>query len=349
MRKNLAGILGTGLIGGSVGLGLANTGWEVVGWDPHPAALQVALERGAVARSVASEDALLSEALDLLVLAGPLGTIPATLRRLQTGVLVTDVAGVKAPTVAAGAHLPHFVSGHPMAGREVSGPEAATPSLFRGASWIVIDDDADPTDMERLERIVIQLGAHPIRMSSREHDRTIAIVSHLPQLLASTLIADAAEEVDDLSLVGGSFRDLTRVAASDADMWSELLSANQQLVSETVRRFGHRLQRWAELLESGAKEEIGTALAKAALAQTGLHSSAGIIEVSLLDRPGELAAVGRALEHCGVDVRDIQLRHAPYGGGGLLQIFIKDDDIKTLREELDAEGLLVTPNGGKKQ
>ncbi|GBD84900.1 prephenate dehydrogenase [bacterium BMS3Abin02] len=341
MREGKAGILGTGLIGASIGLGLAAAGWDLVGWDPDLASLRVAHQRGAVARIATSEDDLISEDLDLLVLAGPPKPVPVTLRRLSTDVLVTDVTGVKAPVIAAGAHLAHFVPGHPMAGREVSGPEAATPVLFRGATWILITDGADSDDIEQVEEIVRQLGANPVRMSAGEHDRAVAVVSHLPQLLASTLIAEAATELGDLSLVGGGFRDLTRVAASDADLWSELLAANRPLVVETIERFGCRLQRWADLLEVEAHAEVAAALAEAGRLQEDLHPAVGTVEVSLLDRPGELAAVGRALDHSQVDVRDLQLRHSPHGGGGLLQVFVRNGDIPALCQALNAEALTV--------
>ncbi|NIA25124.1 MAG: prephenate dehydrogenase/arogenate dehydrogenase family protein [Gammaproteobacteria bacterium] len=349
MREGTAGILGTGLIGASIGLGLTAAGWNVVGWDPNPASLHAAHERGAVARMAASETDLVSEDLDLLVLAGPPKAVPVTLRSLSTDVLVTDVTGVKIPVITAGAHLPHFVPGHPMAGRELSGPDAATPVLFRGATWILITDGADPDDMERVEEIVRHLGANPVRMSAGEHDRAIAVVSHLPQLLASTLIAEAAAEIGDLSLVGGGFRDLTRVAASDAALWSELLAANRQLAIETIERFGRRLQRWADLLETESHREVTAALTEAGRLQEDLHAAVSTVEVSLLDRPGELAAVGRALEHSRVDVRDMQLRHAPHGGGGLLKVFVRNGDIPALCRALNAETLTVARIRGNGQ
>jgi len=341
VRRPTAGVLGTGLIGSSIGLGLTAAGWDLIGWDPDLASLQAAHERGAVASIAVSENDVVSEDLDLLILAGPPQAVPGTLRKLSTDVLVTDVAGVKTPVIAAGAHLRHFVPGHPMAGREVSGPAAATPVLFHGATWILTTDGADSDDMERVEEIVRQLGANPVRMSADEHDRAIAVVSHLPQLLASTLIAQAAAELGDLSLVGGSFRDLTRVAASDPGLWSDLLAANRQLAIETIERFGHRLQRWADLLKAEAHVEVTAALAESGRLQERLHPAVAAIEISLLDRPGELAAVGRALEHSRVDVRDLQLRHAPHGGGGLLQVFVRKDDIPALCRALHAEALTV--------
>lgn len=340
MRNPTAGILGTGLIGSSIGLGLIDAGWDVAGWDPDRTALQVAWDRNAITQATVSLVDLVSRPLDLLVLAGPPGTIPATLSELDTDVLVTDVAGIKSEVVSAGTHLAHYVPSHPMAGREVSGPASATRSLFRGASWIVVTDGVDPDDVDRIERVVRQLGANPVRMATKEHDHTVAVVSQLPQVLASTLITEAEAEVGDLSLVGGSFRDLTRVAASDPHLWSELLTANRPVVVDAIERFGRRLQLWAELLDSREEEAIVDRLADAARIHASLHTRVGRVDVSLEDRPGEIAAIGRALEQCGVDVRDLQLRHSPYGGGGLLQLFVRDQDVFPLRQSLAHEGLI---------
>lgn len=132
-----AAVVGTGLIGASIGAGLRESGWTVAGWDPSPSALAGAMAMGALDLE-ASEDDI--QAAELVVLAGPVRAIIDRLGDLRTEALVTDVAGVKGPVVEAGAHLSHFVGGHPMAGRESSGPGAASPAMFRGASWILATD-----------------------------------------------------------------------------------------------------------------------------------------------------------------------------------------------------------------
>jgi prephenate dehydrogenase len=337
-----AGILGTGLIGASIGLSLGRLGWKVTGWDKDPYALSIAASRGAVSSMAASEEDLTSRALDLLVVATPPKVTPHVLRGLSTDALVTDVTGIKAEVVAAGAHLVRFVSSHPMAGREVSGPEAADASLFNGAAWIIVTDGATETDIATLERVVQLLGAHPERMDAARHDRVVTAISHLPQILASTLITEAAGTVPGLSLIGGSFRDLTRVAASDPTLWSELLDTNRTLVIEMLGTFGRRLTEMSRLLAARRTDDLVDSLSEAARLHRELHAPVGLVEVALPDRPGELAAVGRALDHARVDVRDLQLRHAPYGGGGLLRVFVHNADLPTLSAALAAEGLTVT-------
>lgn len=342
MAEPRAGVIGTGLIGASVGLGLTGNGWRVVGWDTNQEALSAARRRGAVSSTATAAGDLAAMDLDLLIVAVPPRVTPHILETLSTETLVTDVAGVKRHVVETGSHLTRFVSSHPMAGREVSGPEAAAGALFSGAAWIVVSDGADEHDMEVLERVIRLLGAHPVRMNAATHDQVVTAVSHLPQLLASALIAEAASTVPDLSLVGGGFRDLTRVAASDPVLWCDLLDTNRTLVVEMLGRFGERLTHLARMISERRTHDVTSTLEDASLIHAGLHAPVGLVEVALPDRPGELAAVGRALDHARVDVRDLQLRHAPYGGGGLLKVFVNNDDLLTLSGELRSEGLSVT-------
>ncbi len=229
-----------------------------------------------------------------------------------------------------------------MAGRELSGPEAADASLFNGAAWILITDGAPSSDLATLEDIVLSMGAHPERMDATTHDHLVTEVSHLPQILASVLVTEASATVPDLSLVGGSFRDLTRVAASDSALWSDLLDSNRTLVIDVLERLERRLTQVAGLLEERRTDDLVDLLSTAARLHGDLLAPVGSVEVALPDRPGELAAVGRALDRARVDVRDLQLRHAPYGGGGLLKVFVHNEDLPTLSAALTDEGLTVT-------
>lgn len=335
-----AGIVGTGLIGASVGLGLARAGWDVAGWDPDPDVLDQAAVVGAIARAVADLDDLLSPPPDVLVLAGPPRAVIEQVGSLATGGLVIDVAGVKAPVVAAN-RLPHFVGTHPMAGREVTGPSAASAGLFRGAVWVMVTDGADPADLDLVEAIVEELGGLPRRMTAADHDAAVAVISHLPQVLAATLATEAADRTRAVELAAGSFRDLTRVAASDPATWVQLLDANRGPVVETVRDFRDRLDRFTAAVEEGDLATVAEVLAAARQLRRDLAPAVVAVRVALADQPGELAKVGRGLESSAVDVRDLQLRHAPYGGGGVLTISVRPGESETLRAALEEQGLLV--------
>ncbi len=224
-----AAIIGTGLIGASIGLALGDQGWEVKGWDPTPEALALATERGAVQVSGSPHDALIGA--DLVFLAGPLSANLSTLAGLSTTALVTDVTGVKQPLLPAVPAGVRFVGGHPMAGREHAGPAAASGALFRGAAWILCDDGAAAEDVELLKVVVGSIGANPVVMPADHHDRVVAAISHLPQLLAVALVDLVSHNPDTAELVSGSFRDLTRVALTESDWWPEVLAANSDSVS----------------------------------------------------------------------------------------------------------------------
>lgn len=331
-----AAILGTGLIGASLGMALRNTGWAVAGWDPDPGALSVAERRGALDDARPTLDSAVSGA-DLVVLAGPLSATVATLRVLDTDALVTDVAGVKLPVVRARPSGLRLVGGHPMAGREQAGPGAATPSLFRGAAWIICPEGAEKPDLEILRSIVGSVGAIPYTMPAVEHDRVVAAISHLPQLLAVSLVNLAAGDPGAMELVAGSFRDLTRVAASEPGWWPELLAANFDNVSRAIDGMIHRLETArAEIVTDS--DSLAYRFEAARRQRQGMASPEVRVGVVLQDRPGEIAAVGRALEHSAVDVRDLQLRHAPHGGGGVLTISVRPQEVEPLRKSLALEG-----------
>ena len=333
----VAALLGTGLIGASIGIGLRGLGWTVVGWDPDGASGQGAVRCGAVHRLAESvEEALVGA--DLVVLAGPPIAIEEQLRTLQTDALVTDVAGVKAPMVAAGRHLKRFVGGHPMAGRESSGPAGASGSLFRGATWVLTTDHASPGDLRAIEEIVTELGAIPVLMDSADHDAAVAAISHLPQVVASALVNRVARHPTALDLAAGGFRDITRIALSDPAWWTDVLVENRTALGSLLRGLGDDLRTWADLIESEDRAAVGAEMLAARTARRSLSAPVAAIGVVLDDRPGEIARVGHALETSGVDLRDLQLRHATHGGGGVLTLSVKAAEVDRLAAALTADG-----------
>jgi prephenate dehydrogenase len=333
-----AAVLGTGLIGSSIGIGLRSLGWSVVGWDPSSTALEGSLVVGAIELAAPTEEASL-EGVDLVVLAGPPLAIEKTLRSLETDAVVTDVAGVKSPMVAAASHLRSYVGGHPMAGRETSGPAGASGSLFRGATWIVTTDGVNAHALDFVERIVAQLGALPVRMGAEEHDAAVAAVSHLPQVVASALVNRVARQPSALDLAAGGFRDLTRIALSDPAWWSDVLVENRNALTPLLRELSEDLMSWADRLDSADAEQVGAEMLAARTARRSLAAPVAAVGVVLDDQPGEIARVGHALETSGVDLRDLQLRHATHGGGGVLTLSVRALEADRLRTALAAEGL----------
>lgn len=333
MKIDQAAVVGTGLIGTSIGLGLTAAGWDVLGWDPNPEALAAASARGAV-RPVEQSKAF---SAPLVVLAAPVGSILQLLSELRADGLVTDVAGVKQPVAWAAAHLARFVGGHPMAGRESSGPAGASAALFKGAAWVVTPDGATPDDVTIVDTMVRALGARPIHMSAEQHDAAVAAISHLPQLLAAVLIELADETPGALDLAAGSFRDLTRVAQSDPVGVAQVVKANAAALRPVVDQLRNRLDALAELLDDQpAMEHV---LDAAGMIRRSMAPPVVAVAVVLADQPGELAKVGRALGTSAVDIRDLQLRHGRHGGGGVLTLSVRPGEADLLRGSLAAEGL----------
>lgn len=215
-----------------------------------------------------------------------------------------------------------------MAGREHAGPRAASAALFRGATWILCSDGASPGDLARMQEVVTSVGAVPVVMTAAEHDAAVATISHLPQVLASVLVRLAAEDPHALDLAAGSFRDLTRVALSEPAWWADLLMINQNEVRNVLGSLVEALGDWSSALEGGAVEQLATELQSARHVRRAMAPPVVAVGVIMQDRPGELGAVGRALAAGGVDVRDLQLRHGPHGGGGVLTLSVRPGKLR---------------------
>ena len=333
-----AAILGTGLIGASVGVALRGAGWKVAGWDPDPKVAARALAMEAFERSFDSMEAAI-EGVDLVVLAGPVRAILATLESIETGALVTDVAGVKGPVVAAAARTGlRFVGGHPMAGRETSGPEGASGSMFRGASWVICPDGASDDDLGSLAAIVESLGASPVLMSAAEHDRAVAAASHLPQVTAGALVELVGEDAAALGLAAGGFRDLTRIAMSDPSWWVDVLIENRAEVGPALRRLADRLVGLASEVENQLRPSVEDRMSNARAIRRSMAAPVETVSIVLEDRPGQMAKVGHSLSESNVDLRDLQLRHAVHGGGGVLTLSVRTGEADKLRLALRSDG-----------
>jgi prephenate dehydrogenase len=226
-------VVGCGLVGASAAAGWSAAGREVWGYDRRD--LGPLVERGWLRRQVPLAE--LREAA-FVVLALPVGGILGAIRRLpfRAGQLVTDVGGVKAPVMEAARALPAgvaFVGGHPMAGSERGGYEAARPDLFAGAAWALVGEEPARGQVAAL---VTALGARPLPCDGAEHDRAVALTSHLPQLLATAIAAELEERGDTLAaaLVGPGGRGLLRLAASPWDAWRDVVELNRAEVERAL-------------------------------------------------------------------------------------------------------------------
>ncbi|MDB5097669.1 MAG: prephenate dehydrogenase [Cyanobacteria bacterium RYN_339] len=263
------GLIGLGLIGGSLGLALRAAGLatRVVGYDRSAADLKLAVERGAIDRAAGSAAEAVADA-DLVVLATPVLAMQGLLAELapvlKPGAVVTDLASTKAAVTgwAAEAGIT-FVGGHPMAGSEKSGMAAARLNLLRGAVYIITASPDTPVSaVDLVERLARGIGARPLRMAPEAHDRAVAAVSHVP-FLASTAIVRVtthAEEWDGWAPIASTgYRDATRLASGDPAMYRDICLTNGAAIAPMLRDLAQELERIAAGLEDrGLLDELFT-------------------------------------------------------------------------------------------
>ncbi len=313
--SRLLGIVGVGLIGGSVGLAARNAGWEVAGTD-DPRVLQSAVELGAIDRVSTLEEI---RGADLVVLAAPISKVTALLSELApTDALVTDVASAKSAIVrAAEGQSLRFVGGHPMAGSQLAGVANAKAGLFRGARYFLTTTArTDPDDYREVSGFVRELGAVPTAVDPEKHDLLMAALSHLPHLMAAALLKVASDiSPEALSFAGPSFRDLTRVGASNPELWSDILAENAPALGEALAHFaGAMAQLGSEIKDRKAIEDRFLAAREAydALGGILIEKSGENAEVAIPveNRPGVFAEVTTLMGSNNINILDLYVRHS---------------------------------------
>lgn len=357
-------VVGTGLLGASVGLALRALGVDVVLHDPSRVTVMLARDLGA--GRLAEED---DRPPALVVVAAPpdvTGDVVAAELAAHPHAVVTDVASVKGAVLAAlrsaGADLSRYVGSHPMAGSERSGPTAARPDLFVGRPWVVVGTEASSPDAVLAVRaLVTDLGATPVMLDARVHDEAVAVVSHLPQVVSS-VVAARLRDADPaaLDLAGQGLRDVTRIAAGDPALWTAILSANASAVLPALRATRADLDVVVEALEQVVAAQSPHALpggALGALAATVAAGNAGVaripgkhggvrraydvVTVLVPDRPGELARLLADVGAAGINLEELDLEHAPRQPVGLASVAVLPGLGATLEGELTARGWKV--------
>jgi prephenate dehydrogenase len=331
-------IVGTGLIGGSIGLGLRKAGGTtVVGTDASAANADAALAAGAL-DEVASDVASGAADADVIVVATPVGAILATVERVATtakpGVVVTDVGSTKATIVTEAERLlgekRSFVGGHPMAGTEGEGIASARGDLFDGALWILSPTATTSSEAYReVNTLVTKLGAQTLALDPAEHDRLVAFVSHLPYAIATALMTLAASEGDErlFRAAAGSFRDVTRTAGSNPRVWRDIFTTNRDAVLRELDQFSSSLGSLRSAVADGRWDDFD-ALVDAAREARRRFPVKGerapvdpvTIEIGIADRAGALAEVTTAVGEAGINIEDLWVDHTP--AGGVLKILV---------------------------
>lgn len=309
------GVVGVGLIGGSVGLAARSAGWEVVGVD-EPGVLEKAVDLGAIDRPSTLKEV---RGADLVVLAAPISKVTALIGELApTDALTTDVASAKHSIVRAAeeANL-RFVGGHPMAGSQLAGVAHAKADLFKGARYFLTPTEGtDPDDYREVAGFVRELGAVPTAVDPEKHDLLMAALSHLPHLMAAALLKVASDiSPEALSFAGPSFRDLTRVGASNPGLWSDILAENASALGQALGAFaGAMAQLGSEIQDRRAMEnrflrarEAYDALGGILIEKSGENLD---IAIPVENRPGVFAEVTTLMGSNNINILDLYVRHS---------------------------------------
>ncbi|KWX00829.1 Arogenate dehydrogenase [Carbonactinospora thermoautotrophica] len=351
-------VVGTGLIGTSVALALSSRGVATYLADTNPAVARFAAELGA---GRAEEP---PGPVDLAILGVPpthVGRVLADLQARDAAAAYTDVASVKALPLGdaerLGCDLCSYVGGHPMAGRERSGPAAARGDLFEGRPWVLTPSPhTSPHALAAARELARLCGALPIEMDPAAHDHAVALVSHAPHLVSSLMAARLADAADEaVRLCGQGIRDVTRIAASDPALWVDILSCNAAAVADVLEALGRDLDKTVTALRalaaghgSADPADLTDVLKRgnAGVARIpGKHGAPparyAVVPVIIGDRPGELARLFTDVGEAGVNIEDLAIEHSPGQPVGLVEISVEPAVAATLTTELRRRGWTV--------
>ncbi|MDX6340488.1 MAG: prephenate dehydrogenase [Trebonia sp.] len=361
-------VQGTGLIGTSIALALRDKGTEVWLSDADPATAKLAADLGAGTVVPDLRDA--KGIADIAVLAMPPAVVVRELARAQECALAdvyTDVASVKVlPARDArdlGCDLETYVPAHPLAGRERQGPAAAQADLFLGRTWALCPlPETAPGAVDAVTALAIACGADPVVTDPATHDSWVALVSHAPHLVAVAMaarLAPSSVPADALKLAGQGLRDVTRIAAGDSALWTQILTANAGPVAEVVAAVAEDLAAAARILARLPADTPATTTLSSGPVNAGVTSlldrgraGAGripgkhggkprnftVVQVVLADRPGELARLFDAAGAAGVNIEDIRLEHSPGLPVGVAELSVRPDQAGLLLDAMEAGG-----------
>ena len=349
-----AAVIGTGLIGGSIGMALRRQGWWVSGTDRDTARAQRAVELGAIDQVGVDHDAAVTF---IAVPAGAGAAIATAVLSQQDSKpgpgrpdmrVVSDVAGTKEGIVNAVRH-PRFVGGHPMAGSEQEGVDGADPEMFLGATWVLTPSEQTSGDAySQVQSIVRLLGANPVAVEPRRHDELVALVSHTPHLTAAALMnlaADAAaSDPTLLRMAAGGFRAMPRLAAGPPDIWPDVMAANREAILSTLDRLTGILDKLRAVVAAGDRDGLLQVLERAREGRVNLPTGAPSLQratevrLPVPDRPGVIAEVSTLLGGLGVNIFDLEIVHSAEGDRGVMVLIVDASAEETVHAALADRG-----------
>ncbi len=339
-----AWIIGSGLIGGSIGLALRKRGWHVTVTDADPAVASQAVDEGVAHRTGPDEEA------DVTFVCVPVGDIPGRVQEAlaATSGIVTDVGSTK-ESISHAVRDPRFIGGHPMAGSEQDGLAGADADLFAGATWVLTpSDDTGEATFATLAAVLRSFGCEVISLDPQVHDRIVAEVSHVPHLTAATLMCQAAESSIGhralLRLAAGGFRDMTRISSGRPTIWPDICVSNRDAIVHSLDGLIARLSDVRDHVQAEDREGLLALLQQARHARinlpTGYRLAERVAEVAvpIPDRPGEIAAITTLASELDVNILDIDISHSAEGRRGVMLLMVDADLGERLMGGLMARG-----------
>lgn len=360
-------VVGFGLIGASFAAAVrgAYPQTEVLAVDTDTHTLALARERGWATQAVLPSDPafqqFVQQGCDLVMVATPVGVSQQYFENLAAWNfegIITDTASTKARMVDMAARiLPHperFVPGHPMAGSEKNGIEGARPDLFQGAHWILCPDAHTPAEyFPRLHELITGIGARVIALPREDHDAAVAVVSHVPHIVASSLVQLASHHADDqqtlMRLAAGGFKDSTRIAAGSPELWCGIAFDNKEALASGLDEMCQIIGSFSDALIHDDRARLTQLLSEAASVRRALPaawvpSTERLLEVRIPmeDRPGVVAEVTTITSSVGCNIQSIEIDHVTEDSAVLSLVLTDEGDIGQLSAQLINAGFTVS-------
>jgi len=337
-------VAGLGLIGGSIGLALAECGWHVSGDDLDPARVERAISMGCIAAAGIDPGA------EITFVATPVSAVVDQVKRAiaDTSGVVTDVGSVK-NGIALAVDDPRFVGGHPMAGSELEGIDGADGTMFQGAVWVLTPtaSTADET-FSAVAAVVNELGAEVIALPPDRHDQVVAVISHVPHLAAATLMGLASERAEEhaalLRLAAGGFRDMTRIASGHPAIWLDICAENRTAILSALDGLIAGLQEMRDVVSVDDRDALLGLLQRAREARANLPSRVNQpselaeVRIPILDRAGAAAEIFTLAAELGVNIANFEVVHSLEGNRGIAVVLVDAGRADLYRGGLMARG-----------
>ncbi len=355
-------IIGVGLIGGSLGLAIKalSNPPRIIGVSRREQTVAKALEVGAIDQGLTSIPDAVKDA-DLVFVATPLNAIVDTIKKivplLKPGVIITDVGSTKSNIIeSVEQFLPDnlcFIGGHPMAGSEQQGVSFASPILFKNSFYILTPTKyTNTSDFRSLHSLLTSIGAQVLAVDPEKHDKIVSTLSHLPHIISAALVNLASKQTKEsknlLLIAAGGFRDMTRIAASNPDMWRDICMENSEAIMGSLEEFTKSLDVFKKDIQNSNDKELWEKFKEAQSIRKDLPkilhkeiSELRELSIPVTDKPGVISDITVTLGRLGINIRDIEIVHMTEYSGVLRLVVNGDEEAQAAANALRELGCEV--------